>query len=85
MNNIIMLKVTGNYGTQPLSATKLIASVTISCPPTNAGTVYLKVGTSGTEVPWVPGEWHEFKNIDLSTLYVRGNPPDTVTIIGGTW
>jgi hypothetical protein len=85
MNNIIMLKVVANVVAQPLSATKLIASVTISCPPANSGTVYFKVGTSGTEVPWVPGEWHEFKNIDLSTLYLRGTPGDAVTIIGGTW
>jgi hypothetical protein len=80
-----MFKIALNSGTQQVSTIKLIASVTISCPPTNTGTVYLKVGAAGTEVPWVPGQWIEFKNIDLSTLYVRGNSPDLITVIGGTW
>jgi hypothetical protein len=85
MNNIIMLKITTNGSAQPLSATKLIASVTISCPPSNVYQAFLKVGTSGTEVPWVPGEWHEFKSIDLNMVYVRGFSPDVITVIGGTW
>jgi hypothetical protein len=85
MNNVVMFKIAVNSGTQQVSPTRLIASVTLSCPPTNTGTVYLKVGTGGAEVPWVPGEWHEFKNIDLSTLYVRGLAPDVITVIGGTW
>jgi hypothetical protein len=85
VNNVIMFKVSVSPAYQALSATKLIATVTLSCPPTNANTAYLKVGTGGVEVQWVPGEWHEFKNIDLSTLYVRGLAPDAITIIGGTW
>jgi hypothetical protein len=85
MNNIVMLKIAMNNGTQQVSTTKLIASVTISCLPTNTGSVYFKVGTTGTEVPFIPGEWHTLKCIDLSTLYVRGNSPDAITLIGGTW
>jgi hypothetical protein len=85
MNNVVMFKITMNNGTQQVSTTKLIASVTLSCPPTNTGTVYFKVGATGAEVPFVSGEWHEVKNVDLSTLYVRGNAPDVITVIGGTW
>jgi hypothetical protein len=85
MNNVVMFKINLSPAYQALSAAKLIASVTISCPPTNSGTAYLKVGTGGVEVPWVSGEWHAFQNIDISTLYMRGSAPDVVTVIGGTW
>lgn len=84
MNNVIMRKfvVTGSY--QPLVSQTLIGSVTISCPPANAGVVLFK-GDDGTDVPWVAGEWHDFQRVDLSSMQVRGTPGDTVTIVGGTW
>lgn len=85
MHNAIMFPIWLSGTFQPLYAVKLIASVTISCPPSNTAPAYFKVGATGGSVPWVPGEWHEFKNIDLSTLYVRGSAPDLVSIIGGTW
>ena len=84
MNNVIMrtLTVTGDY--QPLTTASLIGSVTISCPPTNLGNVVFK-GDDGGEVPWIAGEWHEFQSIDLSSIQVRGQIGDAVTVIGGTW
>lgn len=84
MNNVIMRKtvVTADY--QPLVTERLVGSVTISTPPGNADNVQFR-GDDGSDVPWIPGEWHEFRSIDLSSVLVKGTPGDTVTIVGGTW
>jgi hypothetical protein len=84
MNSVINRKITLTGGYQPLAATRTIASVTISCPPTNSGPVYFR-GDDGTDVPWLPAEWHEFKHVDLSQIRVWGNYGDLVTVVGGTW
>jgi len=84
VNNVIMRKVvvTGSYA--PLAAGSLVASVSISTPPTNAANVLFKC-PDGADVPWGPGEWHDFRSIDLASIQVKGTPGDVVTIIGGTW
>jgi len=84
MNNIVMRKITVTSEYQPLVSTGLVASVTISTPPSNAGNVLFK-GDDGSDVPWIPGQWHEFKSIDLSAVEVKGTPGDVVTVVGGTW
>lgn len=84
MNNVVMKTINLNGAWQALSATPLIASVTVSCPPTNTAVAYF-LGDGGAAVPWQQGEWHEFKNVDLSTIKVTGTPGDVVTVIGGTW
>ena len=71
-------------GYQPLVAARLVGSVTISCPPGNAGNVTFR-GDDGGEVPWIPGEWHTFRSIDLSAVQVKGTAGDVVSIVGGTW
>ena len=83
-NNVLMRKVTVGAAYAPLVADSLVASVTLSCPPSNAGDVTFK-GDDGSDVPWVPGEWHTFKRIDLAVVEVKGTPGDVVTIVGGTW
>lgn len=84
MNNTVMreITVTGTY--QPLSTSPLVASVTISTPPSNLSNVLFQ-GDNGSHVPWVPGEWHDFRSIDLALVKVKGTPGDVVTVIGGTW
>ncbi len=84
MNNVIMRKimVTGSY--QPLVSDRLVGSVTISTPPTNAGDVFFK-GDDGSDVPWVPGEWHDFQRVNLAEIEIKGTPGDEVTVVGGTW
>lgn len=84
MNNTIMLKIDVTAEWQPLSATPLVCSCTISTPPDNAGDVLFK-GTNDSEMPWVPGEWHEFRSVDLSGIQVKGTAGDAVTVVGGTW
>ena len=84
MNNFIIRKVTVTATYQPLVSTKLTGSVTISCPPTNTGNVLFK-GDDGTDVPWMPGEWHEFVSVNLNEMQIKGNAGDNVTVIGGTW
>ncbi|MFO8015096.1 MAG: hypothetical protein R6X20_17550, partial [Phycisphaerae bacterium] len=68
----------------PLAASTTVASVTISCPPANAGTVYFK-GDDGSDVPWVPGEWHSLVRVNLAEIEVKGTPGDVITLVGGTW
>ena len=84
MNNVILRKIVVTSDYQPLVSASLIGSVCISCPPGNSGNVYFK-GDDDTDVPWIPGEWHDFKHIDLSSIQVKGNPGDGVTVVGGTW
>ena len=84
MNNTIMRKITVTGAYQRLSATPLVASVSISCPPTNTGVVYFK-GDDGSDVPWTSGEWHEFVRINLADVQIKGTAGDVVTIVGGSW
>jgi hypothetical protein len=84
MNNTIMrhITVTGSY--QALVAERLVGSVTISTPPTNSANVIFE-GDDGSDVAWIPGEWHQFRSIDLSRIRIKGTPDDVVTVVGGTW
>ena len=84
MNNVFMRKtdVTGSY--TPLVSEKTVLTVTISAPPTNAANVLFKADDD-SDVPWVPGEWHVFKSINLAEIQVKGTVGDVITIIGGTW
>ena len=86
MNNVIMRLITlDGGGYKPLVSEPLVAgTVVVSCPPANAGPVYFK-GDDGSDVPWTPSEWHEFKGVDLNGILVKGAAGDTVTLVGGTW
>ncbi len=84
MNNTIMRKIDVTAAYQPLVAEQIVATVTVSCPPTNAAVVYFN-GDDGSDVPWQPGEWHELRQVDLSAIRMKGAAGDTVTLIGGTW
>lgn len=84
MNNAILRKITVTGSYQPLANTSLIGSVCISCPPTNTGNVFF-LGDDGSDVPWIPGEWHDFQHIDLASVQVKGNVGDAVSVVGGTW
>lgn len=84
MNNVIMRSITVTSTYQPLVSQPLVGSVTISTPPGNAGTVFFE-GDDASDVPWVAGEWHDFRRVDLSRIRVKGTPGDTVTVVGGTW
>jgi hypothetical protein len=61
-----------------------VVTVTISCPPGNSANVLFK-GDGGSDVPWIPGEWHTLVSINLHDVQVKGTEGDTVTIIGGDW
>ncbi len=84
MNNIIMRKIAVTTTYQPLVAAALIGSVTISCLPTNSGPVQFR-GDDGLDVPWLPGEWHEFIKVNFADIKIKGNAGDAITVIGGTW
>lgn len=84
MNGVVMreIDVTGSYS--PLASERTVVSCTVSCPPTNSAVVNFK-GDDGWDVPWQPGEWHDFRHVDLAEIEVKGTPGDTVTVVGGTW
>ncbi len=84
MNNTLMRKVDVTGDWTALAAERTVASVTISCPPGNAGNVVFK-GDTGQEVPWVPGEWHTFQRVDLAEVEIKGTVDDAVTVVGGSW
>lgn len=84
MNNAIMRRIEASAEYQPISDRKLVASVTLSCLPTNTAVIHFR-GDDGSDVPWVPGEWHEFWSVDLNEILIKGTPGDVLTIIGGTW
>jgi len=83
MNNTILRQIDVTDEFQPLANEKTVASVTVSCPPTNAANVTLK--SADGEAMMIPGEWQEFHRIDLSELQVKGTAGDIVSVIGGTW
>jgi len=68
----------------PLSTNRKQLTVTVSAPPSNSATAYLK-GNDGGDVPLEPGEWHTLVDVDLSKIELKGTPGDAVTIVGGTW
>ena len=84
MNNIVQRRIVLDGSWQALAAAPLIATVDISCLPSNTGPVSFQ-GDDGSEVPWIPGEWHQFVSVDLAAIRVRGTIGDALTVIGGTW
>ncbi len=85
MNNVVMRRIALTSEYRPLSTKRGgVASVEISAPPGNSGDVFF-LGDDGSEVPWCPGEWHNFQRVDLSAVNVRGTPGDIITVVGGTW
>lgn len=84
MNNTILRKLVLTADYQPLVSSRMVASVTLSTPPTNSGDAIFR-GDDGGEVPWVPGEWHTFQRINLAEILIKGTPGDVVTVVGGTW
>ena len=84
MNNVFMRKVDVTEEYTPLVSERIVLTVTISAPPTNAANVFFK-GEDGSDVPWTSGEWHQFSSINLAELQVKGTLGDVITIIGGTW
>ncbi|MBE3097727.1 MAG: hypothetical protein IMZ44_11460 [Planctomycetes bacterium] len=84
MNNVLMRKVDVTESYQPLAAERTVVTVTISCPPGNAAVVYFK-GDDGSDVPWLPSEWHTLVGVNLADIQVKGTDGDTVTLVGGTW
>ena len=83
MANGILLRLVPVTATfQPLGGNEVF-TVDVSCPPTNSGPVYFKVGSD--EIPWCSGEWHRLVRIKLKDVSVRGTPGDVVSLVGGTW
>lgn len=81
MNNTIMRMIPVAAGYTPLSATQLVGTFDISCPPANAANVQFK-GDDGNDVDWIPGEYHQLIAVDLSQIQVKGGVGDKVSVVG---
>ncbi|MBM4019868.1 MAG: hypothetical protein FJ288_16360 [Planctomycetes bacterium] len=84
MNSILMRKVDVTEEYQPLATERTVVTVTVSCPPGNSANVLFK-GDDGSDVPWLPGEWHTLVGVNLADIQVKGAEGDTVTLVGGSW
>jgi hypothetical protein len=84
MNNVIMRTIDVTTSFSPLVAEELIGSVTLSCPPTNTGNVVFQ-GDDGSEVPWLPGQWHRLYSVNLAAIRIKGAVGDKLNVVGGTW
>ncbi len=84
MNNTIMRKIDVTADWAPLSSQRLVGTVDISTPPGNSGPVQFR-GDDGSEVPWIPGEYHTLHGVNLAEIFIKGTVGDTVTVVGGTW
>ena len=61
-----------------------MATVDVSVPPGNAGNAIF-LGDDGSEVAWIPGEYHQLVRVNLAEVMVKGTPGDVVSVVGGTW
>ena len=84
MNNLYMRKIDVTAGYQPLTEERIVLTVTISAPPTNTGNVFFKADDD-SDVPWIPGEWHDLQRVNLAEIQIKGTPGDVVTVVGGSW
>ena len=85
MNNVVMRTIPLTAEFRPLSAQEVeVASVDITAPPSNQQPVIF-AGDDGSEVAFIPGEFHLFWRVNLGAIRVRGNPGDVLTLVGGTW
>jgi hypothetical protein len=81
MNSRIIRTVTVTANYVALAAGRTAFTGEIGCPPANAGVVNM-LGDGGADVPWIAGEWHSFRNVDLATFQIKGTAGDKVTING---
>ena len=84
MNNILIRKIAVTASFTPLSDVREVCSFELSAPPDNGHTVYVH-GDDGSDVPLIPGEFHQFTKVNLQSISVKGTAGDIVTIYGGTW
>lgn len=66
-----------------MSATRLVGNFSLVCPAANAGNVTFYGDGTDTAI-WVPGEWHQFRAIDLARVRVSGSDGDAVVVSGHT-
>ena len=84
-DNIIIKTITLTADWQAISETPLVVSAELSVPPGNAHNVTVRTSTRpADEAVWIPGEYHRFFRIDLSEFQVKGEPGETITVIGET-
>lgn len=83
-NNVVLKTIELTAEFQPLAASSLVATVTLSAPPGNSDSVTLRT-PDGAEADIEPGEWHTLHRVDLARIEAKGETDDTLSVVGGTW
>jgi len=81
VRNLIALKVDLDSNYAPLSATRAIASFTLTASHTNTQDAVLK-GTDGKEVPIPPGAQYRFERVDLSEIQIKSKAGESMLVLG---
>ena len=85
MNNVILRTIPLTAEFRALSPKDVeIGSVDVTAPPSNRQPVIF-AGDDGSEVAWIPGEYHVLLRVNLGAVRARGAPGDVLTLVGGTW
>ena len=81
MRNAIIFKVDLDGGDKPLSATKLVATFTLTASHKNTQDLLLSDGkTDPNEV--APGTQYYFERVNLADLLVKSKGGETVFVVG---
>ena len=81
MNNAVFRRIVVGAAYQSLSAKQEVLTVEISAAPSNVGPVLFE-GDDGSEVPFIPGEFHRLERVNIGAIRCKGTPGDVVTLVG---
>lgn len=54
----------------------------IAAPSANTTTAYIQSSDGNQDIPIAPGEFHEYKAVNLLTVKVKGTSPATLIVVG---
>ena len=85
MNNVILRTIPLSPEFRTLSPKDVeVATIDVTAPPGNQQPVIF-AGDDGSEVAWIPGEYHVLVRVNLGAVRVRGALGDVLTLVGGSW
>jgi hypothetical protein len=54
----------------------------VAAPSANTTTAYIQSSDGNQDIPISPGEFHEYKAVNLLTVKVKGTSPATLIVVG---
>lgn len=83
MRNVIIATIALDSSDKPLSATRLVATFTLTASDKNTQDATLSDGKGG-EVLMAPGTQYRFERVDMADLQVRSKAGETMYVVGHT-